>query len=100
MTALQAYQAWKAAPEKVFINDPRTPHDYIAAGHLEMAIDVPFQVWSGKCNREKKDFVLDKNPDFVAEVQKRHKPDDTLLIMCRSGHRAAPASEAAYQGRI
>jgi rhodanese-related sulfurtransferase len=30
----------------------------------------------------------------VAEVQKRHKPDDTLLIMCRSGHRGAPASEA------
>jgi hypothetical protein len=44
MTALQAYQAWKAAPEKVFIVDPRTPQEYVYVGHPEMAINIPWQV--------------------------------------------------------
>jgi rhodanese-related sulfurtransferase len=29
--------------------------------------------------------------DFVTRVKKVAKPDDTLLVMCRSGHRSAQA---------
>ena len=94
VTALQAFEMWKAAPEEVFIIDVRTPEEYVYIGHPRMAINIPWQVWTGKYDPEKKDVVLDKNPDFVTEIQKRYKPEDTLLIMCRSGHRSAPSCEA------
>jgi rhodanese-related sulfurtransferase len=85
---------WKTTPEKVFIVDVRTPEEYVFIGHPRMAINIPWQVWTGKYDTEKKKVVLDKNPDFVSEIQKRYKPEDTLLITCRSGHRGAPAAEA------
>lgn len=94
VTASQAFEMWKATPEKVFIIDVRTPEEYVYIGHPEMAINIPWQVWTGKYDNEKKDVVLDKTPDFVAEIQKRYKPEDTLLIICRSGHRSAPSAEA------
>ncbi len=97
VTALQAYEMWKAAPDKVSIIDVRTPEEYVYIGHPRMAINIPWQVWTGKYDAEKKDVVLDKNPNFVTEIQKRYKPEDTLLITCRSGHRSAPSCEALIQ---
>jgi rhodanese-related sulfurtransferase len=97
LTALQAYEMWKATPDKVSIIDVRTPEEYVYVGHPRMAINIPWQVWTGKYDTDKKDVVLDKNPNFVTETQKRYKPDDTLAIMCRSGHRSAPSCEALIQ---
>ena len=59
-----------------------------------MAPNIPFKLWAGKWNPEKKKFSLSKNPDFVAKVKKKWKPDATLLIMCRSGARSASAVNA------
>ena len=39
----------------------------------------------------KKQFPVPPLPDFVARVQKIATPDDTLLVMCRSGGRGAMA---------
>ena len=39
-------------------------------------------------------YPLAPNHGFVAEVARRFKPGDTLLLMRRSGHRSAPAVNA------
>jgi len=89
VTAPEAYEMWKASPEKVKIVDCRIAEEYAFVGHAPMAYNVPSKVWTGKWDGEKKDFVLDDNPDFVAQLKKMFALDDTILVMCRSGHRSA-----------
>lgn len=91
VTAAEAYQMWKANPEKVKVLDCRIPEEYAFVGHAPMAYNVPSKLWTGKWDGEKKDYVLDDNPDFVAQVKKLFALDDTILVMCRSGHRSAPS---------
>ncbi len=93
VTALEAYEMWKADPQKVAILDVRTPEEYVFVGHPAMAVNIPSEVWTGKWSDEKKDFPLAPNPDFEAQVKTRFKTDDTLLVICRSGHRSAAAIE-------
>ncbi len=93
VTALEAYEMWKADPQKVTILDVRTPEEYVFVGHPAMAVNIPSELWTGKWSEEKKDFPLAPNPDFEAQVKARFKPDDVLLVMCRSGHRSAKAIE-------
>lgn len=93
VTALEAYEMWKADPQKVAILDVRTPEEYVFVGHPAMAVNIPSEVWTGKWSDEKKDFPLAPNPDFEAQVKARFKTDDTLLVICRSGHRSAAAIE-------
>lgn len=90
-TAAEAYEMWKANPEKVKVLDCRIPEEYAFVGHAPMAYNVPSKVWTGKWDNEKKDYVLADNPDFVAQVKKLFALDDTILVMCRSGHRSAPS---------
>jgi rhodanese-related sulfurtransferase len=40
-----------------------------------------------------KEFLLQDNPDFEADVKKRFGTDATILILCRSGHRSAASVE-------
>jgi rhodanese-related sulfurtransferase len=94
ISAAEAYEKWKASPKEVVILDVRTPQEYDFVGHPPMAPNIPFKLWAGKWNPEKKKFSLSKNPDFVAKVKKKWKPDATLLIMCRSGSRSASAVNA------
>jgi rhodanese-related sulfurtransferase len=44
-----------------------------------------------KWDADKKQFPMLPLPDFVARVQGVAKPDDTLMVMCRSGGRSAIA---------
>lgn len=92
-TSQGAYEKWKASPEQVKIVDVRTLEEYVFVGHAPMAVNIPSMVWSGKWNQEKKDFPLAPNPDFEAQVLKKFKKDDTIMLMCRSGHRSAAATE-------
>jgi rhodanese-related sulfurtransferase len=89
VTVVEAYDMWKASPEKVKIIDCRTPEEYALIGHAPMAYNVPSKLWNGKFNAEKKEYGLDDNPDFDAAVKKVVKPGDTVMVMCRSGHRSA-----------
>jgi rhodanese-related sulfurtransferase len=89
VTAADAYEMWKANPEKVKVLDCRLPQEYVYVGHAPMAHNVPSRLWTGKYSAEKKDFILDENPDFEAQVKKRFGAEDTILVMCRSGHRSA-----------
>ncbi|MEJ5349839.1 MAG: rhodanese-like domain-containing protein [Desulfosoma sp.] len=93
VTALEAYEMWKADPQKVKILDVRTPEEYVFVGHPPMAVNIPSEIWAGQWNEEKKDFPLVPNPNFEAQVKARFQSDDVLLVMCRSGHRSAKAIE-------
>ena len=91
-TAVEAYDMWRAAPDKVFIVDVRTPEEYDFLGHPNMAPNVPVQLWAGKFDAQKKAFPLVDNPKFVEAMKQRYKPADTLILMCRSGHRSVVAT--------
>lgn len=91
VTAREAYEKWKAAPEKVTILDVRTPEEFLFVGHPEMAWNIPVAAQTYKWDADKKQFPMQPLPDFVSRVQKVARPDDILLVMCRSGGRGAVA---------
>jgi rhodanese-related sulfurtransferase len=91
VTARQAYEMWKAEPEKMTILDVRTLEEYLFVGHPAMAWKIPVAVQIYEWDAEKKRFPMKPLPDFVSRVSEVAKPDDTILVMCRSGGRSAIA---------
>ncbi len=91
VTSREAYDKWKAAPDKVTVLDVRTPEEYVFIGHAEMAWNIPLAAQSYQWDAEKKQLPMRPLPDFVARVRKVAKPGDTILVMCRSGGRSARA---------
>jgi rhodanese-related sulfurtransferase len=91
VTAREAYAKWQAAPEKVTILDVRTPEEFMFVGHADMAWNIPVAAQLYQWDAEKKQFPMQPLPDFVARVLSVAKPDDTLMVMCRSGGRSAMA---------
>ena len=91
VTAKEAYEQWKAAPEKVKILDVRTPEEIMWVGNAPMAWTIPVVAVTYQWDADKKQFPMRPLPDFVARVQKVAKPADTLMVMCRSGGRGAMA---------
>jgi len=91
VTATEAYEKWQAAPDKVMILDVRTAEEFMFVGHADMAWNIPVFSQSYQWDAEKKKFPMQPLPDFVARVQKVAKPDDMLLVTCRSGGRGAVA---------
>ncbi|OQX20258.1 MAG: sulfurtransferase [Desulfobacteraceae bacterium IS3] len=89
VTSLEAYEMWKTNPDKVKIVDCRIQEEYAFVGHAAMAYNIPSKLWSGKWNEEKRDYDLHDNPDFEAQAKKKFAQSDTILVMCRSGHRSA-----------
>lgn len=90
-TSMEAYIMWRGKPKEVTILDVRTPEEYEFVGHPEMAVNIPVKLWTSKFNAEKKAYEMVDNKDFVAQVSKRFQKNDTLIVMCRSGQRAAAA---------
>jgi len=93
VTAEQAYEMWKATPDKVTLIDVRTPEEYAFVGHPEMAWNVPFAFVTYQRKDGKTEYGPKMNTDFVAEVKQVAGPTDTVLLMCRSGDRSAKAVE-------
>jgi rhodanese-related sulfurtransferase len=91
VTAKEAYEKWKANPDKVKIIDVRTPEEYLFVGHPTMAWKIPLAAQTYEWDAEKKQFPMKPLPDFVARVSEVAKPDEMLLVMCRSGGRSAMA---------
>ena len=92
VTAKEAYEKWKAAPDQVKIIDVRTPEEFLFVGSPDMAWRIPVATQSYEWDAEKKQFPMKPLMDFVARVQTMAKPDDTLMVMCRSGGRSAIAA--------
>ena len=91
VTAKEAYDKWKAAPDTVPVIDVRTPEEYAFVGHAEMAWNIPVAFVTYQRKDGKTEYGANANSDFVAEVKTMAKPTDTLLLMCRSGGRSAKA---------
>lgn len=91
LTSAQAYEKWKATPDKVKVIDVRTPEEYGFVGHPEMAWNVPIAFVSYERVNGKTEYDAKMNPDFIGEIKKLAGPTDTLLLMCRSGGRSAMA---------
>lgn len=74
-----------ASPSDTFIIDVRTRPEYEFVGHPDVPNGVPniplffYEDWR-------------PNENFVADVEEKFSKDDTLLIICRSGHRAETAA--------
>ena len=99
VTAKEDYDMWQADPEGVKILDVRTPEEWVFTGHPPMASLIPFALLSYEWDAEKKAFPWGLNPGFVQAVKEWAKPDDTILVSCRSGGRAAMAiSQLAAAG--
>ena len=91
LTAREAYEKWKAHPEKVKILDVRTPEEYLFVGHPAMAYHVPLAFQTYRWDPGKKRLPMKPNPDFVSQVKQVARPSDTILVICRSGGRSAQA---------
>ena len=91
VTSREAYETWKASPDKITILDVRTPEEYLFVGHTDMAWNIPLAAQAYQWDAEKMTFPMSILKDFVTRVQKVARPEDTLLVMCRSGGRSAMA---------
>ena len=91
VTAAQAYEMWKATPDKVMIIDVRTPEEYAFVGHPEMAWNIPLAFVTYQRKKGKTEYDVKWNQDFVTEVKSIAQPTDILLVTCRSGDRSARA---------
>ena len=94
VTAREAYEMWKADPEKIKLLDVRTFEEYVLIGHAEMAANVPLAFPTYKWDVGKGNYSVVMNDDFIAHVQERFAVDDTILVNCRSGDRSARAINA------
>ena len=91
LTAGQAYRKWKADPRNVRIIDVRTPEESFFVGYAPMAWRIPVARLTYVWDAEKQQYPMELLPDFVERVATVAQPDDTLLVMCRSGGRSAMA---------
>lgn len=91
VTSREAYDMWRANPERVAIIDVRTPEEYVFVGHAPMAKNIPLGFIAYQWNAEENEPVFEVNPEFGPHVMARFAPTDTLLITCRSGGRSALA---------
>jgi rhodanese-related sulfurtransferase len=90
-TAKEAYEKWKADPEKVRILDVRTPEEFLFVGYPAMAWKIPIAAHVYEWDAEKRKFPMRLLTDFVSRVREVAGPEDLLLVMCRSGGRSAMA---------
>lgn len=90
LTAKEAYEKHAADPVSMHLLDVRTPGEYVFVGHAPTAVNIPVLFLTPGITPENKP-VMPSNGNFVAEVEKRYKKTDTILVMCRSGGRSAAA---------
>ena len=89
VTAREAYEKWMAEPDKVKVIDVRTPEEYLFVGHPTMAWKIPVAIQIYEWDHEKQKFPMKPLADFVSRCREVANPDDTLMLMCRSGGRSA-----------
>ena len=97
LTAREAFEKWKAESGKPIIVDVRTPEEFLFVGHANTAWNVPVAAQSYVWDSATRQFPMRLLPDFVSRIEQIAKPDDTLLVMCRSGARSAQAVDFLVQ---
>lgn len=91
VTPEEAYEKWAADSDTTKILDVRTPEEYAFVGHPEMAMNIPFVMHTYRWEPELGRVAIVVNPKFLPEVTDWAEKSDTILVMCRSGGRAAMA---------
>ena len=91
VTAQEAYEMWKADPERVKVLDVRMVEEYVFIGHAAMAVNIPVAFPKYVWDAHKRKYSFEMNPDFIDHVKEVFKSDDTIVAMCRSGGRSALA---------
>ena len=91
VTAKEAYDMWQEDPDNVKILDVRTPEEFLFVGSPPMAWRIPVATQSYQWDPEKKQYPMSPLLDFADRVKSVAKPDDTILVTCRSGGRSAIA---------
>jgi rhodanese-related sulfurtransferase len=94
---------WKADPDGVTILDVRCFEEYVFGGHPLMAKNVPLATLTYERPEDgaapaapgplPAGFAIHPNTKFVPAVLEVCKPDDTILVLCGSGGRAARACD-------
>lgn len=101
VTSAEAYAMWQADPDKTQLLDVRTPEEYWFVGHATMARNIPLLLVTEAWNDEAGKPTLAPNPDFLQQAEAVLEPGNTILVMCRSGQRSAPAvdklAEAGFE---
>ena len=92
VTAEEAYEKWRAAPDSVKVLDVRTLEEYLFVGHAPMSRNVPLYYQTDEWDAKKERFAMLPNLDFVYQVKQVASVDETILVMCRSGVRGAKAT--------
>jgi rhodanese-related sulfurtransferase len=98
VTSREAYEMWKAEPERIKILDVRTPEEYWMVGHAEMARNIPVAFVRYKWNHERNEYANEPNQEFLSVVKNVYNPTDTILVTCRSGERSAVAINIVANG--
>ena len=91
VTAREAYEMWEADRGRIKLLDVRTFEEYVLIGHAEMAVNIPLAFPTYTWVAEKGNYSVLPNAEFLARVTDRFKPEDTVLVTCRSGGRSAKA---------
>jgi rhodanese-related sulfurtransferase len=78
ITAADAHQMWRADPVNVKIVDVRTPQEWRLTGYPPMAATISLTTSANQ---------------FVDQVKRIASPNETVLVICRSGNRSAVAVE-------
>lgn len=91
VTAAEAHDLWRADPTQVNVLDVRTFEEYVLIGHAPMAVNIPLAFPTYTWDADRGNYSMIANTGFLARVTQRFTPDDTLLVMCRSGGRSAKA---------
>lgn len=69
VTAAEAYEKWRAAPDSIKVLDVRTLEEYIFVGHAPMSQNVPLYYQTDSWNVERGRYNMQPNPDFVSQVK-------------------------------
>ena len=97
VTPSEAYNMWVSDADGVKVLDVRTPEEYAFVGHPEMAMNVPFVMHTYQWEPDLGRVAIKPNPRFMSEVSNWADTSDTILVMCRSGGRAAMAIDTLAQ---
>jgi rhodanese-related sulfurtransferase len=78
---------WVGHPGKEICKDGSVKGDFLEG----KVINIPFKLWV--FDTQTKQYVEELNKFFDEEVVRQFSPDDTIIIMCRSGSRSESAWE-------
>jgi rhodanese-related sulfurtransferase len=91
VTSKEAYEMWKAEPERIKIIDVRSPEEYWMIGHAEMARNIPLAFVKYTWDYKRDEYLAELNQGFLPAFKNLYSPTDTILVTCRSGERSAVA---------